>query len=211
MLTKPDFMEKRIILVFTKDGDKISFKNDNLIVTDKDNKLKCQYTCYKIFLLYIIGGFNITTGIIERAKRFGFSIVLFNHSFKVYEYLNFKMEGNTLLRSKQYKCENSTEIAKSIVRNKIENQKSMLNMMRIYDDKAFFDECLTRLDAKKLNSNEIMGIEGIAAKVYFSRMFAGLNWNGRQPRVKRDEINLFLDIGYTILFNFVEAILNIWF
>lgn len=210
MLTKPDFMEKRIILVFTKDGDKISFKNDNLIVTDKDGKVKCQYTCYKILLVYIVGGFNITTGIIERAKRFGFSIVLLTHSFKVYEYLNFKLEGNTLLRSKQYNCENSIDIARKIVINKIENQKSMLDMMRIYDDRVFFDDCLERLKTQKLNSNEIMGIEGVVAKIYFSRMFNGLNWNGRQPRVKRDEINLFLDIGYTVLFNFIEALLNIY-
>lgn len=210
MLTKPDFMEKRIILVFSKDGDKISFKNDNLIIIDKDNKVKCQYTCYKIFLVYIIGGFNLTTGIIEKAKRFGFSIVLLTYSFKVYECLNFRMEGNTLLRSKQYKCENSIDIAREIVINKIENQKAMLHMMRIYDDKDFFDDCLKRLKTQILNSNEIMGIEGVVAKVYFNRMFSGLKWNGRQPRVKRDEINLFLDIGYTILFNFIEALLNIY-
>lgn len=36
------------------------------------------------------------------------------------------------------------------------------------------------------------------------------NGNGRQPRVKRDKINLLLDIGYTILFNYLEGILNIY-
>ena len=55
-----------------------------------------------------------------------------------------------------------------------------------------------------------MGIEGTSAKVYFNRIFKGLDWKGRQPRVKRDKINLLLDIGYTILFNYIEAILNIY-
>lgn len=36
------------------------------------------------------------------------------------------------------------------------------------------------------------------------------NGIGRQPRVKRDKINLLLDIGYTILFNYLEGIMNIY-
>ena len=55
-----------------------------------------------------------------------------------------------------------------------------------------------------------MGVEGICAKVYFKRLFKDMEWNGRQPRVKRDKVNLLLDIGYTILFNYLEAIINIY-
>ncbi len=40
--------------------------------------------------------------------------------------------------------------------------------------------------------------------------FKDFEWNGRQPRVKRDKINLLMDIGYTVLFNYIEAILNIY-
>ena len=55
-----------------------------------------------------------------------------------------------------------------------------------------------------------MGVEGTCAKIYFNRIFKEFGWQGRQPRVKRDEINLLLDIAYTILFNYVEAVLNIY-
>ena len=55
-----------------------------------------------------------------------------------------------------------------------------------------------------------MGIEGTSAKVYFNRLFKEFNWKGRQPRLKLDEINLLMDIGYTVLFNYLEAILNIY-
>lgn len=69
---------------------------------------------------------------------------------------------------------------------------------------------IEKLIKNNFNNSEIMGIEGISAKIYFNRIFEGLEWKGRQPRVKRDKINLLLDIGYTILFNYIEGILNIY-
>lgn len=55
-----------------------------------------------------------------------------------------------------------------------------------------------------------MGIEGSAARVYFPRVFSNVNWKGRKPRIKNDYINTTLDIGYTMLFNIVDAILQVY-
>lgn len=213
MLSKLDFVEKKIIMVFTKNGDKISFKNDNFIINDNAGKIKFQISCYKIFSVFIVGGFNITTGIIERSKRFGFSIVLFTMGFKVYETINYAMEGNTLLRKKQYMTDKSNIIAKQIIVNKIENQRDILKKIRnveMLDGILNLDIELEKLIKGDYSIYEIMGIEGTTAKVYFNRMFKDYGWRGRQPRVKRDEINLLLDIGYTVLFNYLEGILNIY-
>ena len=57
-------------------------------------------------------------------------------------------------------------------------------------------------------TQEIMGVEGVAAKIYFRQVFNQCNWSGRRPRIKHDYINASLDIGYTILFNYVDAILQ---
>lgn len=213
MLNEPDFIEKKIILVYPKDGDKISFKNDNLIITDVNNKTKLQLSCYKIFSMFIVGGFTLTSGIIEKSKKFGFSIVFLTSSFKVYSCINYEMEGNTLLRKKQYTTNRGNEIGKQLIINKIENQKEMLIKLRDKTIKSGIDnlnEQIQKLKKNNYNDYEIMGIEGVAAKVYFNRLYKKYNWKGRQPRVKRDEINLLLDIGYTILFNYIEAILNIY-
>ena len=59
-------------------------------------------------------------------------------------------------------------------------------------------------------ARNILGIEGNAAKVYFARIFDNVNWKRRQPRIKFDYINSLLDIGYTILFNFIECILSVY-
>lgn len=214
MLTAPDFEAKKILIVYSNDGEKISFSNDNIVIKDYNGKIKLQYTCYRIFAIYIVGGVSITSGLIEKSKKFGFSIVLMNTNFKVYEILNCKLEGNTLLRSKQYNTTRQLDIAKSIISNKIVNQRYFLSIIRNKNaelkqtigllDKYIMDICSVK------DNYELMGIEGIASKIYFKQIFKETKWNGRQPRVKRDIMNLLLDIGYTILFNFVDSVLNIY-
>ena len=213
MLSEPDFVEKKIILVFSQNGDKISFKNDNLIITDNEKKIKMQISCYRVFAIFIVAGTTLTTGIISRSKKFGFSIVLFSASFKVYATINYSLEGNTLLRQKQYTNINGDEIAKQIIINKIENQCKTLKKLRdktINDGIEILSNTVNTLKENEQDYYMAMGYEGSCAKVYFNRLYKIFNWKGRQPRIKKDEINLLLDIGYTVLFNFIEAILNIY-
>lgn len=214
MLSEPDFVEKKIIIAMPQKGEKISFKNDNIVLLDAESKIKFQLSCYRLFAVFIIGGFNITTGIIEKSKKFGFSIVLFTSTFKVYSTINFAMEGNTLLRQKQYLTNNHDQIARAIIINKIENQRDFLKKLRDRSINDGIDNLNSQINKLNTSSDidgyEVMGIEGVAAKVYFNRLYKDVEWNGRQPRVKRDKINLLMDIGYTILFNYIEAILNIY-
>ena len=55
-----------------------------------------------------------------------------------------------------------------------------------------------------------MGLEGLASKAFFSAYFQDLHWKARCPRAKCDVVNVSLDIGYTILFNFVECYLRMF-
>lgn len=213
MLSEPDFKEKKIILIFSQNGDKLSFKNDNLLILDEEKNIKKQISCYKLFALFVVGGISLTSGIIPRSKKFGFSIVLFTAGFKVYSTINFSLEGNTLLRKKQYTNTNGDEIAKQIIINKIENQCATLKKMRDKDVKDGIEILENNLKEIKKEENgyyETMGFEGTSAKVYFNRLYKEFDWHGRQPRIKKDELNLLLDIGYTVLFNYIEAILNIY-
>lgn len=213
MLTKPDFIEKKVILIFAQNKEKISFKNDNILITTPDGKIKFQLSCYNLFALFIVGNITLTSGIISRSKKFGFSIILFTPGFKVYSTINFTLEGNFILHEKQYTTTKSNEIAKQLIINKITNQKDFLKKLRnkeLKDSIKKLDETIDKLAANNFDNYEIMGLEGTSAKIYFNRMFKEFNWQGRQPRVKRDKINLLMDIGYTVLFNYIEAILNIY-
>lgn len=61
-----------------------------------------------------------------------------------------------------------------------------------------------------LSLQEIMGIEGVAARGYFEQLFKDHDWTARRPRVKHDAINCLMDIGYTILFNLINAMLELF-
>ena len=214
MMSTRDFEHKQIAFVFTSDGEKISFKNDNLIVTDKDGKIKHQSTCYRLFALFICGDFCLTSGVLERSKKFGFTIVFMSPNLRITSIMPSKAEGNVLLRKKQYSYD-KTEIASHVIANKIHNQTFLLKKKRKKTEEE--KEVIAKLEQYEkdvlqpnLSVQEIMGIEGISAKLYFKTLFAEHNWQARLPRVKNDITNTLMDIGYTILFNIVNALLEMY-
>lgn len=98
--------------------------------------------------------------------------------------------------------------------NKIANQLRTLNKTRRKDAlvvKARL-ECETSLSmiAEINDYNKLMGIEGFISKSYFAAYFQDHNWQGRYPRVRCDILNVTLDIGYTILFNFIECFVRMF-
>ena len=124
-------------------------------------------------------------------------------------------EANYLLRKKQF--EYSTEdlsIAKCIVYNKVLNQKAALSKTRKKDSYTVdaIKQCDAALDTLPDidEYNQLMGLEGTVAKTYFSAYYQNLNWKGRHPRMKSDVLNVILDIGYSILFNFMESFIRMF-
>ncbi|MDL2311039.1 type V CRISPR-associated endonuclease Cas1 [Peptostreptococcaceae bacterium OttesenSCG-928-C18] len=211
MLSEPSFIMRKIVMIHANQGQKISFSNDNLIVKDREGKIILQYTCHKIFIVYIIGGFSITTGLIERGRRFGISFVFLTGGYKFYESIPYKSRGNTMLVRRQYKTTMEKEIAQKIVENKILNQRKVMKYLRKYKEGVeLIDKSLLKLKEPIRDLPTLLGIEGTATKVYFNRIFEDTGWKGRQPRVKADIINVILDIGYTVLFNYIDAIASMY-
>lgn len=218
MLSNPDFKSKNIILCFASEGHIARIKNDNILIETKDEKEESiqtlvQISCLKVFSLWIVGHANLTTGILSASKKYNFSIVLFTHGFKPYGIWNVGAEGNFLLRQKQYQY-NSLDIAKHFVKNKIQNQIALVKSVRTTDE--YRSECLYILEKTLKNLEEasslqtILGIEGTAAKTFFNYWYRGIRWYGRKPRAKTDFLNTTMDIGYTFLFSFMEALLNLY-
>lgn len=213
MIGAEAYSKKQLVFVFANEGEKISFKNDNIVVKDKDGDIKHQSTCWRISVLFIVGSVTITTGLIERSHKFCFPIFLMKQSFRTYDVIGFRAEGNTLLRKLQYSID-GLDIAKHLIKNKILNQRSTLMKQRARDDDfnlAISD--LNFLAEKVQNSNsinELMGYEGSASKTYFKYQFNNCDWKGRKPRAKLDYVNSTLDLGYSLLFNFVESLLYLY-
>ncbi len=56
----------------------------------------------------------------------------------------------------------------------------------------------------------LRGIEGNISQNFFNIYFKDINWIARMPRVKPDAPNFLLDMGYNMLFNFIDALLNLF-
>ena len=215
MLDINDFSKKQIIVFMPARGDKLSYRNDNLIISDSEGKIKYQHTCYRIFCLIVIGDCSITTGLLRRSKKFAFSICFMSYGLRMYSIIKSGIEGNTLLHEKQYTYTGTT-LGKLLIYNKVLNQRNTLNMLRkktkyIKDGINLLDEYVERLKNDDIiDRTVLLGLEGNAAKVYFPRIFDNTNWKSRKPRIKFDYINSLLDIGYTILFNFIDCILSVY-
>lgn len=214
MLSAPEFRSKQIIFALLSHGDRLSFSNDNIVIKNKDGEIKHQSTCYRLFALFIVGHVSITSGLLQRAKKFGFSLYLLTHNLSNYGAWNAAAEGNVLLRQKQY-AYTGLGLAKHIIDNKIRSQTAMLQQTRNKSggDKETIqslNQYRSQLQQPDLDLQAILGVEGIASRVYFARLFADMDWRGRKPRVKHDITNVLLDMGYTQLFNLVDALLNLY-
>ncbi len=214
MMSNKDFVQKQIIFIFSAQKEKLSFLNDNIIVKDEENKIKFQTSCYRIFAVFVIGHISITSALIQKSKKFGFSIVLMTTTTKVYESFCCETRGNTLLREKQYKYA-GYDIGRYIAVCKIKNQ--IFALKKVHKDYSLLKSEIIKLEGyiyklfnSDLQTQSIMGFEGSASRLYFQYVFTNVAWNGRRPRVKDNMINAVLDIGYTLIFNFIEALLNLY-
>jgi CRISPR-associated protein Cas1 len=211
MISLPDFKEKKILFISnTKDlENNLKFSNGNIKLY-KEGKCINQVSCSLILCIFIVGDFTLTTALIRKVKEFGISIILLNYSFKPYAELMCQAEGNYALREVQYTipCEHRLELSKGLIKNKLRNQ---MNLLKEYKSCSgdILSESIDKVDQVE-SEESLLGVEGNAASVYFKSLFKDANWFRRAPRTKEDIPNLLLDIGYTFLFNFVDACLRLF-
>ena len=178
-------------------------------------KTLTKFPFQKLLALFIIGHITVTTPLIDKCKKYGVALVVMKPNLRPVFFWANSAEANYLLRKKQF--EYSTEdlsIAKCIVYNKVLNQKAALSKTRKKDSYTVdaIKQCDAALDTLPDidEYNQLMGLEGTVAKTYFSAYYQNQNWKGRHPRMKSDVLNVTLDIGYSILFNFMESFIRMF-
>lgn len=211
MMTLNDFSKKQIVFVMCNDGEKMAISNENFVVKNFDGKIKFQITCYRLFLVCVVGNCSLTTVLLQKAKQFGFFIALMSSGFRINSIVGAEKDGNTLLKRKQYQYYD-LDIAKHITKNKIQNQ--LQNLKNVREKSESISEAISSICMylKKINLvnnlNELMAYEGLSSKIYFKNHFNNILWTGRKPRIKNDIVNSVLDMAYSLLFAFVDALLE---
>lgn len=212
MLSLPDFREKQILFVSAKDAEieKIKILNDNICLS-KNGKIENRISCHKIFALFILGDCSLTSVLVRKCAEYGVSIFLLKESFLNYARILSQAEGNYLLREKQYALgeDQELEAAKKLVENKVSNQLCLLRRADKKEAVILLEGIKSRTkDAR--TGKDLLGLEGSAGKFFFQGYFKNLGWKRRLPRAKIDIPNYLMDIGYTMMFNFTEAMIGIY-
>lgn len=169
----------------------------------------------KILALFIIGHIRITTPLMEKCQKFGVALVVMKPSLRPVFFWANSAEANYLLHQRQYEHKkDDISIARVIVENKICNQIKALTDTRKKDEltiqaKETLQGCIDTI-SDVTDYESLMGVEGIAAKSFFKAFYQDHDWHQRRPRTKCDALNASLDIGYTMLFNYIECFLRMF-
>src|SRR5690606_4808724 len=169
----------------------------------------------KILSLMIVGHTTVTTALIEHCNKHGIPMVVMKPNFRPVFYYGNMAEANFLLRKKQFESNKGIlPIARILIRNKMMNQLALLHKTKeknqiLLKAKTVIQNGIDQVDFVK-DYRELMGIEGKVAKMFFQAYFEFAGWQQRQPRVKQDTINATLDIGYTMLFNYIECMTRLF-
>lgn len=220
MFTNKDIEYRTIFVINCIHERSIRVSNGELLleeqVEDSDKmKTLTKLPFQKILALFVIGHIRITTPLIEKCRKFGVALVVMKPSLRPVFFWADSAEANFLLRKRQYEfSKDDISIAKIIVENKIKNQIKALSDTRRKDEQSkqaryLMQRCVDSISEVE-DYNALMGVEGMAAKTFFAAYYQDFDWHQRRPRTKCDVLNTTLDIGYTILFNFIECFLRMF-
>ena len=219
MFTLKDIEARSIIVVNCIDHERsIGVAGGEMLLTESDGALHRTLTklpFQKILALFVIGHITVTTPLIDKCKRYGVALVVMKPNLRPVFFWADAAEGNFLLRQRQYALtDEDLTVAKALVRNKITNQLKALARTRRKDTLSLLAmaQCQSALDmlADSTDRQQLMGLEGAVSRAYFAAYFQDHDWHGRHPRIRDDVVNVTLDIGYTILFNFIESYLRLF-
>lgn len=217
MFTNKDIAYRTIFVINCIKERNLRVSNGELLLEEiEEKKTLTKLPFQKILALFVVGHIHITTPLIEKCKKYNVALVVMKPSLRPVFYWSNSAEANYLLRRKQYQLDkNDITIAKWFVYNKIYNQLSLLQKTRKTDAltlaaKSVCDKALSDWLNRITQYERLLGLEGYVSKEFFAAYFQDLDWKCRQPRVKNDTINATLDIGYTILFNYLECFIRMF-
>lgn len=218
MFTHKDIQVRTIFVVNCLEKRNLRVSNGELLLeeeTDDGKKTLTKLPFQKMLALFVIGHITITTPLIEKCTKYGIPLIVMKLSLRPIFFFSITAEANYLLRQKQYLfSKDDISISKILVDNKIQNQLRLLEKTRlktqiIENAKQECSKFLIQL-SQATHYEVVMGIEGKVSKIFFAAYFDAIGWTKRCPRAKIDPLNVTLDIGYTVLFNFIEAFVRLF-
>jgi len=216
MFTHKDIENRSLFVINGTEHQNLKVSNGRLMLENTETKKAITKLPFpKILVLLVIGHTTITTPLIEHCNKHGIPLVVMKPNFRPVFYFGNMAEANFLLRKKQFEFEKeNTDIAKVLIANKTNNQLALLSKIREKTDTLETAKKSIVLQSKEIENvshfRQLMGVEGSIAKMFFKAYYEFAGWSQRLPRVKQDNLNATLDIGYTMLFNYIESMTRLF-
>lgn len=171
----------------------------------------------------LVGRVGLTTPFLQRAMRNGIGLVFLSNSGSYFGRMDGVSSSNPFLREAQYKNmrddEFCVEIGRRFIFAKIANQRRLLvHVSRRRDLPGVAAELRSMASTRSAlagasTREELMGIEGAAARSYFAAIgeVVGGDWGfvARRRRPPPDPVNSMLSFGYSILVQEVISALHV--
>lgn len=206
-------LDSSLPLYVQEQGLTVAKRNENIVIINKKDEIK-SIPFIKISQLNLFGNVQVTTQTIKELSNRNIPICYFSYGGWFYAITNGMSHKNINLRIKQFyisrDSNESIQIAKSIVYGKIKNSKIFLkrnSSLNVKNSISELDKSLKQVT--KANSiDELLGIEGNAARVYFmsfnkmlkfnDNLFS-LNFHERNRRPPSDPVNALLSYTYALM------------
>jgi CRISPR-associated protein Cas1 len=196
----------------------------NIVIIDKESE-KIRLPIHNIESIVTMGYKGMSPGAMGLCVDNGVSVVFLSSGGRYLARIEGPIKGNVVLRKKQYANSSdnlySIALSKIIVAGKIQNYKNILNRyIRDYGSNIEIEQIIQKLAHRiksipKVDDLDVLrGIEGLAAKEYFSvfhylilssESFTFVERNRRPPK---DPINAMLSFVYTLIANQIQAALE---
>ena len=208
-------------LYITEQGAVIKKSGARLLV-EKDKEKLLDIPASKIEGVLVFGNVQFTTQAVQLMFREGIEMGIFTRRGKLLGQLTSPATKNIDLRQHQYHRHNDSRfplaLAGTIVGAKLENSLAMVReFFHNHPDSDLASE-MARL--KELcsqahgqgNLQSLLGLEGVGAKAYFDAfgkmVLRSFQFTGRRRRPAPDPVNALLSLGYTLVYNEIESLLD---
>ncbi len=188
-----------------------------------DNKKRLQVPLHHLYSFVLFENVMLSPALLARCAKDGRTVVWLDRGGRFQCRLESPVNGNILLRQAQYrsadKAEACTDMARWFIAGKVRNSRQVLmravRESKLEDERGQLEKVCKLLAGtlKKLeladNLDSIRGLEGDAARAYFSVLALlvkddcreDFRFNGRNRRPPRDPFNALISFLYALLLN----------
>lgn len=207
-------------IVYIEQENTILHRNSEHLVITKYGKKLNHISLINIHTIVILTNCQITSPALELLFEKNIDIIYMSKNGKIKSRMLSAAGGGAVIRLAQHQAflskSRKNSIAKEIVCSKISNQKKLINKYKRYYSiqkyKDIIDKMTIYCDKIQLSqeTDEIMGFEGISAKLFwtcYKELLINKAFTGRDYRPAPDYINSSLNLGYAFLANEISICL----